>query len=118
MFYDLRTDRKSPENASRAISSVRRSSLLPWLPQSPGVARLRKWAVLAARLSPLSTSRTRTVDPLLTMEVLERHASTRAITRDTHSPANRSGRTGVHASREVARVVSAVSVLCPRAAAR
>src|SRR6266508_7037343 len=49
------------------------------------------------------------------MEVLERHARTRAITRDTLSPANQPVRTDLHASRGVARVVSDVSVLCPRA---
>src|SRR5215204_5940102 len=54
------------------------------------------------------------VDHLLTMEVSERHARTRAIMRDTLSPANRPVRTGGDASRHVARVVSDVSVLCPR----
>jgi hypothetical protein len=49
------------------------------------------------------------------MEVLERHARTRAITRDTPSPANQPVRTDLHASLDVARVVSDVSVLCPRA---
>jgi hypothetical protein len=58
--------------------------------------------------------RTRTGDPLLTMEVLERHARTRAITRDTLSPANHTVRRTGGASRDVARVVSDVSVLCPR----
>jgi hypothetical protein len=53
----------------------------------------------------------------LTMEVLERHARTRAITRDTVSPANSPVAGVVDASRDVARVVSDVSVLCPRAAA-
>ena len=50
----------------------------------------------------------------LTMEVLERHARTRAITRDTVSPANQTVAGGGDASRDVARVVSHVSVLCPR----
>jgi hypothetical protein len=58
--------------------------------------------------------RTRTGDPLLTMEVPRRHARTRAITRDTVSPANRAVGEGGDASRDVARVVSDVSVLCPR----
>jgi hypothetical protein len=59
--------------------------------------------------------RTRTADPLLTMEVRERHARTRAITRDTAFPANRTEIRHNHASRDVARVVSDVSVLCPHA---
>ena len=50
----------------------------------------------------------------LTMEVLERHARTRAIIRDTVSPANRATHGRTDASRDVARVVSDVSVLCPR----
>ena len=48
------------------------------------------------------------------MEVLGRHARTRAITRDTLSPANRAVAVGGGVSRDVARVVSDVSVLCPR----
>ena len=51
----------------------------------------------------------------LTMEVLVRHARTRAITRDTLSPANPGRCDRGDASREVGRVVSDVSVLCPRA---
>jgi hypothetical protein len=50
---------------------------------------------------------------LLTMEVPERHARTRAVTRDTLLPANRAIARGRDASRDVARVVSDVSVLCP-----
>jgi DNA-binding NarL/FixJ family response regulator len=49
------------------------------------------------------------------MEVSERHARTRAITRDTISPANRADPAVGNASRSVARVVSDVSVLCPPA---
>jgi hypothetical protein len=49
------------------------------------------------------------------MEVSGRHARTRAITRDTVLPANRVKREVKNASRDVARVVSDVSVLCPRA---
>ena len=49
------------------------------------------------------------------MEVSGRHARTRAITRDTLSPANRAAAGGRDASRDVASVVSDVSVLCPRA---
>src|SRR5688500_10561793 len=52
------------------------------------------------------------------MEVPRRHARTRGITRDTLSPANQPVRTGGHASRDVARVVSDGSVLCPRADAK
>jgi hypothetical protein len=48
------------------------------------------------------------------MEVSERHARTRAIIRDTDSPANWLVAGGGDASRDVARVVSDVSVLCPR----
>src|SRR6266498_1431367 len=48
------------------------------------------------------------------MEVWERHARTRAITRDTLSPANRPFASSKDASRDDARVVSDVSVLCPR----
>jgi hypothetical protein len=40
--------------------------------------------------------------PLLTMDVSERHARTRAITRDTVSPANRAGPDAEDASRDVA----------------
>src|SRR6266545_2767554 len=47
------------------------------------------------------------------MEVSGRYARTRAITRDTHSPANRAVRRTEDASRGVACVVSDVSVLCP-----
>src|SRR4029453_18895990 len=43
-----------------------------------------------------------------------RHARTRAITRDTVSPVNRLVGETRDASRDVARVVSGVSVLCPR----
>jgi hypothetical protein len=49
------------------------------------------------------------------MEVLEGHARTRAITRGTVLPANRVKQDVKNASRGVARVVSDVSVLCPRA---
>jgi hypothetical protein len=52
------------------------------------------------------------------MEVWERHARTRAITRDTVSPGNRAIRGGHDASRDVARVVSAVSVLFPSCSCR
>jgi hypothetical protein len=48
------------------------------------------------------------------MEVSERHARTRAIMRDTVSPGNQAMRGGHDASRDVAGVVSDVSVLCPR----
>src|SRR5213593_52793 len=54
------------------------------------------------------------IDPLITMEVSGRHARTRAITCDTVSAANRPGPDAGDASRDVARVVSDVSVLCPR----
>jgi hypothetical protein len=49
------------------------------------------------------------------MEVLGRHARTRAITRGTVSPANRPDPGVWDASQGVARVVSDVSVLCPPA---
>jgi hypothetical protein len=51
---------------------------------------------------------------VLTMEVLERHARTRAITYDTLSPGNQAIPSGSDATRDVARVVSDVSVLCPQ----
>jgi hypothetical protein len=51
---------------------------------------------------------------LLTIEVSGRHARTRATTRDTVSAANRTDLRVSDASRDVARVVSDVSVLCPR----
>src|SRR5262245_41778183 len=51
------------------------------------------------------------------MEVFGGHARTRAVTRDTDSPANRTAWKDGDASRDVARVVSDVSVLCPRAGA-
>jgi hypothetical protein len=47
------------------------------------------------------------------MEVWTRHARTRAIARDAVFPANRVDAAAVHASGDVARVVSDVSVLCP-----
>jgi hypothetical protein len=50
---------------------------------------------------------------VLTMEVCEQYARTRAITRDTVSPGNQAIRDRSDASRDVARVVSDVSVLCP-----
>jgi hypothetical protein len=53
--------------------------------------------------------------PLLTMEVPNRHSRTRVVTRGTHSPANCAVRRTGDASLDVARVVSDVSVLCPRA---
>jgi hypothetical protein len=49
------------------------------------------------------------------MEVPGCHARTRGITRDTLFPANRAVGIGGGMSRDVARVVSDVSVLCPRA---
>ena len=49
------------------------------------------------------------------MEVLEWYAGTRAIIRDAVSTANPRGFKAESASRGVARVVSDVSVLCPRA---
>src|SRR5262245_63729820 len=49
------------------------------------------------------------------MEVFRGHANTRAVTRDTVSPAHRAVAGGGDASRGVARVVSDVSVLCPGA---
>ena len=52
------------------------------------------------------------------MEVTKRHARRRAITRDTAPPANPPDLDAGDASRDVARVVSDVSVLCPRHAAR
>ena len=57
--------------------------------------------------------RTGTADPLLTMEAPRRRARSHAITRDTILPANSvlQGREDV---RDVARVASDVSVLCPR----
>ena len=51
----------------------------------------------------------------LTMEVSGRHARTRATTADTVSPANLTLCAAESVSRDVARVVSDVSVLCPRA---
>src|SRR6266508_7015644 len=48
------------------------------------------------------------------MEVWECHARTRAITRDTLSPANHPVAGSKDSSRHDARVVSNVSVLCPR----
>jgi hypothetical protein len=62
--------------------------------------------VLLSESAPQGTS--------LTVEVRERHARTRATTRDTVSPANRAEWRLEDASRDVARVVSDVSVLCPR----
>ena len=50
----------------------------------------------------------------LTMEVLGRHARARAIIRDPVSPANLTICGAEVVSRDVARVVSDVSVLCPR----
>ena len=50
---------------------------------------------------------------VLTMEDSERHAYTRAIIRDAISPANPAGWDLGDASRDAARVVSDVSVLCP-----
>jgi hypothetical protein len=47
------------------------------------------------------------------MEVSGRYARTRAITRDTVSPGNQAIPDSPDASRDVARVVCAVSVLCP-----
>jgi len=61
--------------------------------------------------SPLTDSNRR---PLLTMEVSGCHARTRATIRDTLPPATRTDAGGGDASRDVARVVSDVSVLCPR----
>src|SRR5215210_8092008 len=52
------------------------------------------------------------------MEVSGRHARTRPITRGTVSPVNLPFLRDEDASRGVARVVSAVSVLCPRLVAR
>jgi DsrE/DsrF-like family len=52
------------------------------------------------------------------MEVWERHARTRAVIRDTVSPANQAVVGAGDASRDVARVVSDVSVLCPRSVVR
>jgi hypothetical protein len=49
------------------------------------------------------------------MEVSERHARARAIIRDTDLPVNPPVLVPRDASRDVARVVSDVSVLCPRA---
>jgi len=49
----------------------------------------------------------------LTMEVQERHARTRAIIRDAVFPANPPVAGNGDASRDDARVVSDVSVLCP-----
>src|SRR6266542_7013925 len=49
------------------------------------------------------------------MEVSGRHARTRPITCDTVLPANQPDPATDYASRDVARVVSDVSVLCPRA---
>jgi hypothetical protein len=51
------------------------------------------------------------------MEGPEGHARARTIIRDALSPANRSLRGTGDASRDVARVVSDVSVLCPRSVA-
>jgi hypothetical protein len=48
------------------------------------------------------------------MTFLTIHARTRAIIRGTPSPANRTDPSVGDASRDVARVVSDVSVLCPR----
>jgi hypothetical protein len=52
--------------------------------------------------------------PFLTMEVSVRHARTRAATSDTVLPAKSASVRLEDASRDVARVVSDVSVLCPR----
>ena len=52
------------------------------------------------------------------MAFLTIHARTREIMRDTVSPANRREPDTGDASRGVARVVSGVSVLCPRCVAR
>src|SRR5215207_10250551 len=51
----------------------------------------------------------------LTMEVSGRHARTRPITCGAVLPANQPDPATDYASRDVARVVSDVSVLCPRA---
>ena len=52
---------------------------------------------------------------VLTMEVLGRHARAGAGIRDTVPPANQPRAGAGHVSRDVAGVVSDVSVLCPRA---
>jgi hypothetical protein len=56
--------------------------------------------------------------PSLPWRFRERHGRTRAITRDTVWPGNPTIPGGPDASRGVARVVSDVSVLCPRAVVR
>jgi integrase len=66
-----------------------------------------------SRRKPEALFRTRTGDPLLTMEVPRRHARTRAVIRDIVSPGNRTDPAAKPAPRYVARVVSDVSVLCP-----
>ena len=48
------------------------------------------------------------------MQVSERHARTRAIAYDTVLPGNQAIPSASDATRDVARVVSDVSVLCPR----
>jgi hypothetical protein len=55
--------------------------------------------------------------PLPYMEVPRRHARTPANTRTTLSPGNQAIPSGSDASRDVARVVSDVAVLCPRVVA-
>jgi hypothetical protein len=84
----------------------------PCHPFGSSTTRLRNWAICSS--FPEALFRTRTLDPLLTMEVSERHGRARAITRDTLSPANRTVAGSPDASRDVACVVSDVSVLCPR----
>jgi hypothetical protein len=49
----------------------------------------------------------------LTMEVSRRHARTCEVIRDAVLPANHPDLSGADMSRDVARVVSDVSVLCP-----
>jgi hypothetical protein len=73
------------------------------------------WAARAPACAPVPAVVGVSVDPLLTMEVSRCHARTRAITQDTFTPANRTVLVRRDASGGVARVVSDVSVSCPRA---
>jgi hypothetical protein len=89
---------------------------LPGL-QSQEIARRRGTVTLDSLLRREGTSRNGwqpTADALLTMEVSVRHARTRAATSDTVLPAKSASVRLEDASRDVARVVSDVSVLCPR----
>lgn len=86
------------------------------LPRRLGESALRESQRLLAiaLVAGVDVLRSQKGDHLFTMEVPRRHARTRAIIGDTIPPANSHVLMGGDASRDVARVVSDVSVLCPR----